>query len=107
MSEHAGNANTSDLTISFSVALSGTGGLVVAYSFNEGTGTTLPMQRPRAHRDDLRRGLDLPGEYGDALSFDGVNDWVTVNETAALDMTSGITLEAWVNPTAITAWRRC
>ncbi len=41
------------------------------------------------------------GKFGRALSFDGVDDWVTVNDSAALDLTNGMTLEAWVYPTAI------
>ena len=34
------------------------------------------------------------------------NDWVTVADAASLDLTTGMTLEAWVNPAALgTAWR--
>ena len=40
------------------------------------------------------------GKFGGALSFDGVNDWVTVADANALDLTTGMTLEAWVYPTA-------
>jgi hypothetical protein len=47
------------------------------------------------------------GKFGNALSFDGVNDWVTVADANALDLTTGMTLEAWVFPTAngAGAWR--
>ncbi len=46
------------------------------------------------------------GRFGNALSFDGMNDWVTVPDAASLDLTSGMTLEAWVLPTALgAAWR--
>ena len=45
------------------------------------------------------------GKFGRALSFDGVDDWVTVNDSAALDLTNGMTLEAWVYPTAISGNR--
>ena len=41
------------------------------------------------------------GRFGGALSFDGVNDWVTVADANSLDLTTGMTLEAWVSPTAI------
>jgi hypothetical protein len=40
------------------------------------------------------------GKHGSALTFDGVNDWVTVADANALDLTTGMTLEAWVYPTA-------
>ena len=45
------------------------------------------------------------GRFGGALSFDGVNDWVTVPDAAALDLTNGMTLEAWVRPSANGGWR--
>ena len=42
---------------------------------------------------------------GGALSFDGTDDWVTVADASALDLTTGMTLEAWVNPTNLSGWR--
>jgi hypothetical protein len=39
------------------------------------------------------------------LSFDGVNDMVTINDTAALDLTTGMTLQAWVLPSTVSSWR--
>ena len=46
------------------------------------------------------------GRFGGALTFDGVNDIVSVPDAASLDLTSGMTLEAWVNPSALgSAWR--
>ena len=38
------------------------------------------------------------GRFGSALSFDGVNDWVTVPDANSLDLSTGMTLEAWVRP---------
>ena len=46
------------------------------------------------------------GKFGNALTFDGVNDMVTVADANSLDLTTGMTLEAWVRPTALgNAWR--
>ena len=46
------------------------------------------------------------GKYGNALTFDGVNDLVTVADANSLDLTTGMTLEAWVRPTALgNDWR--
>ena len=45
------------------------------------------------------------GKNGGALSFDGVNDLVTIADSATLDLTTGLTLEAWVNPTALDGWK--
>src|SRR5204863_4124868 len=39
------------------------------------------------------------GKFGNALNFDGISNWVTVNDSDSLDLTSGMTLEAWVYPT--------
>jgi hypothetical protein len=38
------------------------------------------------------------GKYGRALSFNGSSNWVTVADSNSLDLTSGMTLEAWVYP---------
>ena len=37
------------------------------------------------------------GKFGEARSFDGNSDYVVVPNSASLEITSGITLEAWVN----------
>ena len=46
------------------------------------------------------------GKYGHALSFNGSSARVQVPDAASLDLTSGMTMEAWVNPAASqTGWR--
>jgi hypothetical protein len=45
------------------------------------------------------------GRFGSALSFDGVNDWVTVADSSSLDLSSGMTVEAWVRPSRLGGWR--
>ena len=45
------------------------------------------------------------GKYGNALMFNGTNALVTVNDSNSLDLTTGMTLEAWVYPTAVGGWR--
>ena len=46
------------------------------------------------------------GRFGSALTFDGVNDLVTVADSAALDLTNRATLEAWVYASALgSSWR--
>ena len=45
------------------------------------------------------------GKYGGALSFNGTNT-VTISQSASLNLTTGMTLEAWVNPSTVSsAWR--
>lgn len=46
------------------------------------------------------------GKFGGAMTFDGVNDMLTVNDSASLDLTGGMTLEAWVYPiNSLDSWR--
>jgi concanavalin A-like lectin/glucanase superfamily protein len=40
-----------------------------------------------------------------AVSFDGFNDLVSIADAATLDLTTGMTLEAWVLPTVLSSWR--
>jgi hypothetical protein len=78
----------------------------LAFAFDEGTGTAV-VDRSGNNLNGTVSGAvwNGQGKYGGALAFDGVNDWVTVNDSAALDLTSGMTLEAWVYPTAGGTWR--
>ena len=45
------------------------------------------------------------GRFGNALSFNGAGARVTVPDSASLDLTTAMTLEAWVFPTAGGGWR--
>src|SRR5262249_20434970 len=46
------------------------------------------------------------GKYGSALTFNGTNARVYVPNSQSLQLTGGMTLEAWVNPTTVSsAWR--
>lgn len=78
----------------------GTEGLVAAFGFNELAGTTAFDSSVVARNGTIRQALHVPGVFGNALSFDGINDWVTVTDitNSPLDLTNGMTIEAWVNP---------
>ncbi len=81
-------------------------GLVAAYHFNEGTGTALGDISGNGNSGVLSgANWTAAGKYGGALSFDGVNDWVTVGDSASLDLATGMTLEAWVRPTGGSTWK--
>lgn len=41
------------------------------------------------------------GKVGQAFSFDGVDDYVLVPDAADLDITTGITIDAWINPSRV------
>ncbi len=82
-------------------------GLVAAYGFSDGAGTTLSDVSGRGHPGTLSGPTwSASGHSGGALAFDGVNDFVSIADHSELDLTTGMTLEAWVNPSALgTAWR--
>ena len=68
-------------------------GLVAAYGFNEGTGTTTADASGNGHTGTIAGAAwTTQGKFGNALTFDGVNDWVTVASTALLNLTTGMTL---------------
>ena len=82
--------------------------LVAAYAFDErnwNDGERSVRQWP--HRGDRQRRVGLQREkIGRALQFNGTNAKVSVPDAASLQLTTGMTLEAWVNPSVVTsAWR--
>ncbi len=46
-----------------------------------------------------------PGAIGQAFRFDGSNDYVEVSDSGSLDITSAITITAWINPSEISSRR--
>jgi hypothetical protein len=74
---------------------------IAAYAFNEGSGTTVTDLSGNGHTGTIANATwTTAGKYGNALSFNGTNAWVTINDANDLDLTTGMTLEAWVRPTA-------
>ena len=83
------------------VAPGASDGLIAAYSFDEGSGSTLADESGNGNSGSISgASWTTAGKTGGALSFDGVNDWVTIADSAVLDATRAITLEAWVKPSA-------
>ena len=77
------------------------GGLVVAYNFNEGSGTIV--------RDASGHGITgnifgatwtAGGRYGNALSFNGSSSYVDLGNPALLQITGSMTWSAWVKAAA-------
>jgi glucose/arabinose dehydrogenase/fibronectin type 3 domain-containing protein len=81
-------------------------GLVSAYSFNEGAGTTTADRSGNNNTGTLGGATwATSGQTAAALSFSGSNQRLNVNDAASLDLTTGLTIEAWVYPTELSGWR--
>jgi hypothetical protein len=82
-------------------------GLVAAYGLNETTGTNAADFSGKGNVGTTTNVTwTAAGKYGGAATFNGGTSWITVNDANTLDLTTGMTLEAWVYPTALgTGWR--
>ena len=103
----SGGASGSPATIPVTLTVSPPStGLVGAWGFNETAGTTANDASGAGNPGTLSGPTrTTAGKYGSALAFDGVNDLVTVADANSLDLTTGMTLEAWVRPTAGGNWK--
>ena len=102
----AGNlALSGDFT--FTTTPASTTGLVAAYTFNEGAGSTVIDASGNNNLGTIIGGTwSTSGKYGNALSFNGTSNRVDVLDSSSLHLTSAMTLAAWVNPTSLsTAWQ--
>jgi hypothetical protein len=83
------------------------GGIVAAYNFDEPSGAAINDASGLGNNGTTAGGpTRVAGHTGGSLSFDGVDDVVTVPGTASLALTSGMTVEAWVKPTQLgSLWR--
>jgi hypothetical protein len=97
----SGNSTTS-ATVTFTVNNVAPSGLVAAYGFDENTGTTVDDSSGDNNNGTLTNATWTTGKYGSALNFTGAtNSYVTINDAASLDETTGLTVEAWVNPSTL------
>jgi hypothetical protein len=82
-------------------------GLVAAYGFDEGTGTGVADASGSGNGGTTSNTTwSTAGKYGAALSFNGSSSYVNVPDSSSLDLTNGMTIEAWVRPSSLgTTWR--
>jgi PKD repeat protein len=73
--------------------------LVGAWGFEEAGGAKTADVSGNGNAGRISGAARTSGRFGRALRFDGRDDWVTVADRAALDLTTGMTVEAWVYPT--------
>jgi len=78
--------------------------LVAAYGFDEGSGTVVNDASGNGNNGTISGARwTTSGKYGNALTFNGTSALVTINNAASLQLTSGMTLEAWVYPSSVSS----
>ncbi|MEO8427268.1 MAG: LamG-like jellyroll fold domain-containing protein [Verrucomicrobiota bacterium] len=76
-------------------------GLVGYWKLDDAFGTTATDSSGSGNPGTLNNGpLWTSGKTGSALSFDGVDDYVNVNNTSSLNPGTQLTLSAWIKPTS-------
>ena len=87
----AANADQADTELPEAVGL---------WRFDETSGTSA-IDSIAGHSGTLLNGPSriAQGKFGAALGFDGVNDYVRIEDTGVLRPTNAISMEAWVYPT--------
>ncbi len=79
---------------------------VAAYSFDEGTGSTVDDRSGNGNAGTVAGATWAQGRFGFALSFDGGDDVVRVPPSTSLDIGPALTLSAWIRPTTSqSGWR--
>ena len=109
---NTGNDSASDVTAIASIvsplppAPNPGGGLVAAFSFDDGAGSTAQDATNYNNDGTISNATWTSGRFGGALSFNGTNALVTVPSSTSLRLSAAMTLEAWVKPTTVSAqWR--
>jgi PKD repeat protein len=81
-------------------------GLVAAYGFEETNGTAVVNAVTGTSDGTITNATRVPGMFGTALYFNGTDSVVAINNAMASDISSNMTIEAWVKPaTAGNNWR--
>jgi glucose/arabinose dehydrogenase/PKD repeat protein len=79
---------------------------VAAYAFDEAAGNTLSDASGNGNTGTISGATWTSGRYSYGLAFNGSSARVNVPDAPSLDLTSAMTLEAWVKPTTVTSsWR--
>ena len=89
------------VTATFGTTSSPPGGLVAAYSFDEGTGSTAADLSGQGNAGAVSGATwTTQGRFGGALTFDGANDYVDVGNAAALQLSGSMTVSGWIHSSA-------
>jgi len=91
-----GNGGTDTATVNVSISDSNVNGLVGFWEFEEGSGLTTADSSGNGNTGTLANELMWTG-FGE-LNFDGVDDYVDCGNDPSLNLTSNLTIAAWINP---------
>jgi parallel beta-helix repeat protein len=98
----AGGASSDTLTITYTPTFPGNG-LVLAMPFEDGSGTTVS---DTSGNSNTGTAVGTPvwtgtsgGRYGNALTFDGLTQYITVADSNSLDLTQSFSISMWVKST--------
>jgi PKD repeat protein len=93
-----GTNSASSALVTITVA-NGASGLVAAYGMEEGSGSTVVDASGNNNNAAINAATWVTGKFGNALSFNGSSSILTISDSPSLDLSAGMTLEAWVYPT--------
>ena len=99
----SGGNETASAPVTISVENIATG-LVLALGFDEGVGTNTADVSGSNNNGTISGATWTVGRFGHALSFDGVNDLVSVADSNSLDLSTGMTLQLWLQPRALNGY---
>jgi len=91
------------LVMSNNTASVNTSGLVGYWRFEEGVGTTVKDSSGYGNNGILENSDGdewVEGRFGQALEFDGSDDYVDCGNDSSLNTPDAITIEAWIKPFA-------
>ena len=101
----AGNTATS-ANLGVTVQNTASAGIAGAWGLDEGSGSTIADQSGRGNNGTLSNtAWTTAGRYNRALTFNGTSSIVNIADSTSLDLTTAMTLEAWVRPTTVGLWR--
>ena len=105
-SYQVGQGNSATVSIIDSAGGGQTTFTALSYPFGEGSGGVTADTSGTGGAGTLTNGAawTTAGRYGNAIVFDGVNDYVVVSGGAGLDLGKTGTIEAWVKLNATNRW---
>ena len=97
--DNAGNTSSPSNEVTAVVPSGPLPGLVGAWAFDEGAGTTTADRSGNTNTGTLSNATwSTTGKFGNALSFNGTSAMVNVADSNSLDLSTGMTIEGWVQP---------